>query len=139
MANEVEKFDPSKLMDGVKDRIRATFVSLIPDNAWEEMVKTEINKFFSPSDGLNSYHTRDPKHSHFTKVVFEVLNAEAEKKIKAILTDPEFSVENTYTGNSNGTVSELLRGEIIKRAPEIFAAVLENSIAQTIQRMKNYQ
>ena len=31
MDNQVEKFDPSKLMDGVKDIIKATFVSLIPD------------------------------------------------------------------------------------------------------------
>lgn len=31
---EVEKFDPSKLMDGVRDRIKATFVALIPDDQW---------------------------------------------------------------------------------------------------------
>ena len=47
MSNEVEKFDPSKLMDGVKDRIKATFVSLIPDEQWEQMVETESKKFFN--------------------------------------------------------------------------------------------
>ena len=36
---QVEKFDPSTLMQGVKDRIKATFVSLIPDAQWEQMVK----------------------------------------------------------------------------------------------------
>jgi len=43
-----EKFDPSKLMDGVRDRIKATFVSLIPDDQWEVMVKKEIDAFFEP-------------------------------------------------------------------------------------------
>ena len=41
----IEKFDPSKLMDGVKDRIKSTFVSLIPDDAWEKMVEKEIYVF----------------------------------------------------------------------------------------------
>lgn len=45
MENQVEKFDPSKLMDGVKDRIKSTFVSLIPDDAWEKMVEKEIYIF----------------------------------------------------------------------------------------------
>lgn len=41
----IEKFDPSKLMEGVKDRIKSTFVSLIPDDAWEKMVEKEIYVF----------------------------------------------------------------------------------------------
>lgn len=45
MANEIEKFDPSKLMNGVKDRIKATFVSLIPDDMWNAMVEKEIYIF----------------------------------------------------------------------------------------------
>ena len=43
--NQIEKFDPSKLMDGVKDRIKATFVSLIPDDAWSGMVERELYIF----------------------------------------------------------------------------------------------
>jgi len=43
----IEKFDPSQLMQGVKDRIKATFVSLIPDEQWEGMVQTEIDSFFN--------------------------------------------------------------------------------------------
>ena len=42
---QIEKFDPSKLMDGVKDRIKATFVSLIPDEAWNQMLEKEIYIF----------------------------------------------------------------------------------------------
>ena len=45
MENQIEKFDPSKLMDGVKDRIKATFVSLIPDDAWNSMVERELYVF----------------------------------------------------------------------------------------------
>ena len=41
---QVQKFDPATLMQGVKDRIKATFVSLIPEEQWEEMVKKEVDK-----------------------------------------------------------------------------------------------
>lgn len=46
MEQQVEKFDPSTLMQGVKDRIKATFVSLIPDGQWETMVQKEVDAFF---------------------------------------------------------------------------------------------
>lgn len=46
----IEKFDPSKLMDGVRDRIKATFVSMIPDAQWEQLVKAECDKFFNLED-----------------------------------------------------------------------------------------
>ena len=42
---QVERFDPSRLMEGVKDRIKSTFVSLIPDEMWSNMVEKEIYIF----------------------------------------------------------------------------------------------
>lgn len=63
----VEKFDPSQLMQGVKDRIKATFVSLVPDDQWEKMVEREIKAFFEEPQTIvlaeterrntNSYHS----------------------------------------------------------------------------------
>lgn len=138
MANEVEKFDPSQLMEGVKTRIRATFVSLIPDDAWENMVKTEIDSWFKRTDGYNSYHTQDLKPSHFTRVVYDVLTKEATEKIKEILNSPDFYINNTGLGRA--TVSEQLQQRIIEKAPDIFMALIQSSIAAAIEtmRQKNY-
>ena len=57
----IEKFDPSKLMDGVKDRIKSTFVSLIPDDAWEKMVEKEIYVFTTGRIELKSKRNYDKK------------------------------------------------------------------------------
>ena len=57
----IEKFDPSKLMDGVKDRIKSTFVSLIPDDAWEKMVEKEIYIFMTGRIELKSKCNYDKK------------------------------------------------------------------------------
>jgi len=60
MDNQIEKFDPSKLMEGVKDRIKATFVSLIPDDAWEQMLEKELYVF--TTGRIVSHHDIDYEH-----------------------------------------------------------------------------
>lgn len=52
MESQLEKFDPSTLMQGVKDRIKSTFVSLIPDAQWDSMVQKEIDSFFDDESDL---------------------------------------------------------------------------------------
>lgn len=56
--NEILKFDPSQLMEGVKDRIKTTFVSLIPDEQWDGLVQREIDAFFQPVKYTNSQSTQ---------------------------------------------------------------------------------
>jgi hypothetical protein len=63
MASEIEKFDPSTLMQGVRDRIKATFVSLIPDEQWEVLVQKEINAFFEQQ--IKVTHARQVQHSNW--------------------------------------------------------------------------
>lgn len=62
--NAIEKFDPSKLMDGVKERIKATFVSLIPDEMWEQMLEKEIYVFTTGRIELKSEMARDENHNY---------------------------------------------------------------------------
>jgi hypothetical protein len=134
MVQEIEKFDPSTLMQGVKDRIKATFMSLIPDDKWGEMVDAEIKKFFELKDGLNEYHSRNSKTSHFTDVVFQVLTDECKKRCTEILNHPDF-VTN-WSGNKE-TVSETLKKRLVDNMPEIMASMMENMMANAIQQLKN--
>ena len=64
MDNQVEKFDPSRLMEGVKDRIKSTFVSLIPDDQWEKMVEKEIYVFTTGRIEIKSKTDYDKKDEH---------------------------------------------------------------------------
>ena len=71
--NEVEKFDPSKLMDGVRDRIKSTFVCLIPDEAWNSMVEKEIYVFTTGTIETKSEYDYEHKdeNGHPTWKVWE--------------------------------------------------------------------
>lgn len=65
----IEKFDPSKLMDGVKERIKATFVSLIPDEMWEKMLEKEIYVFTTGRIELKSKTDHNNKDENGNYVV----------------------------------------------------------------------
>jgi hypothetical protein len=47
--NTPATFSPASLQDKVQERIRASFVNLIPEDAWKVMVEREISYFTSPS------------------------------------------------------------------------------------------
>lgn len=127
MENQIEKFDPSTLMQGVKDRIKATFVSLIPDDKWGEMVDTEIKRFFELRD---EYRSRNSKTSHFTDVVFQVLSEECRNKCIEILNHPDFQI---HWNGSTHKVSETLKNRLIDNMPKIMASMMENMLASAIQ------
>lgn len=133
MAEDIQKFDPSTLMQGVKDRIKATFVSLIPDAQWEQMVNSEIKQFFEKRDRSYS-HNNNSWRSEFTEVVWGVLSEECKKRAKAILDHPDFAIN--WDGNQQ-VLSEKLREMLIAKMPEIMVSLMQNAVANTIQDLKN--
>lgn len=132
MAEEIQKFDPSTLMQGVKDRIKATFASLIPDEQWDQMVKKEVDDFFR----LQTVGYRSEQVSTFTLTVRDVLQKEVYKRVEEVLRSPEFSLE--WTG-SEMTLPDAIKSELINQAPRIFIASIEGMIAGVMQNMRNKQ
>lgn len=110
MSKEVEKFDPSKLMQGVKDRVKATFVALIPDIQWDEMVKKEIDAFFNKTSKLeisnkhekdnywNKYLVTETEQSPFRAIIWKECLKYTTEKLKEDLTKELF--EETYNSET---------------------------------------
>jgi len=75
--SDLQKFDPSQLMQGVRDRVKATFVSLIPDEQWEKMIQKEVDDFFK----LDSHYNDSSRASPFKLLVRKVLEELAKEKL----------------------------------------------------------
>lgn len=125
MSNDIEKFDPSKLMDGVRDRIKATFVSLIPDDQWQKLVESEINKFFANTDNYND------KRSPFRKIVDEELTKLAKEKISEGLK----AYTNETWNNNQLVISDLLREHLINNSSQIFASAFSSMFQQVVNSL----
>lgn len=145
-----EKFDPSKLMEGVRDRIKATFVSLIPDDQWDAMVKAESEKFFQSRIDPNDYHRQKRIPSQFEELVLEMMREKCKEVIKEFLNDPKYGItsqykwnETTQTSSNEVTMSDLLENMIKEKMPDLmllmFTNVLKGGFYQLFQELRNSQ
>src|SRR6478609_7514861 len=128
--SEIQKFDPSTLMQGVRDRIKATFVSLIPDEQWNQMVETEMKSFFTTSVDRWGNGTK----AQFKEVLDTELARRSRETINALLDKDDFMT--TYSGSGPELVTDYIRKELVANAPELFARTLERTIASVVEQMK---
>lgn len=132
--SEVEKFDPSKLMDGVKDRIKATFISLIPDDQWEIMVKKEIDKFFELRDTNNYSNSQDRWKSDFGNLVRNEVHEYCKNKLAEYLKQPEFN--ESWKGNE-ARVSEYIKKFMIENSGELMMNMFGGLFQSAISSLKS--
>ena len=92
MENEVVKFDAQAALKNVKEKIKDAFVSLIPDDQWNSMVKLEIDRYFKEES--EGYGERG-RSSSFTKDVHSVLSDEVKTRVRQYLNDNFSSVWNS--------------------------------------------
>ena len=125
MENAVEKFDPSKLMDGVKDRIKSTFISLIPDGQWEQMVKNEIDDFINKRK--KSPWSQETE-SKFSILVHETIAMILKDKIKKQL---EEFIGNRYDEKITPALDKLIK----ENAESLISGMMGNMLRNAISLM----
>lgn len=129
---QVQKFDPATLMQGVKDRIKATFVSLIPEEQWKEMIEKEVGKFFREYE-LRQYDTRYV--SDFSVLVNSLLKEEAEKRMKEYLGSPEF--QTVWTDNGPRIISQAIREMMIENSGLILCNMYQEMFTSMLHRFRS--
>lgn len=127
MENNIQKFDANQAMENVREKIKDTFVSLIPDQQWKEMVEKEVNSYFKETE--ERYDTRNYS-SRFTKDVHSCLKEEVEKRTKEYL-QTEFS--NTWWDNGVPKCNEKVKEIIINNSGEILAQMIGGYMQANLQ------
>lgn len=126
MENQVQKFDPSTLMQGVRDRIKSEFVSLIPDEQWSEMIKKECENFFQEKEA--GYGNRIYA-SDFQILVRDELRKEVQNRLATYLKSPEFNT--TYDTYGKPIASQKVKELMIDNA----GIILQNMFGGMFQTM----
>lgn len=129
---ELEKFDPNKIMDTVRDRIKASFVNLIPEEHWQGLVKKEIDNFFAQKERQPQGYGRNEYRSDFGLLVTKLLNEEVDKRIKECLCSEEFTV--TWENFGKPVVSKAIKETLVENSQAIFmntiGAMMQNVLSQ---------
>ena len=87
--SDMEKFDSSKTMDSVKDKIKAEFVHSLPDDVWTQMVETEIKRW-TEVGRTSSYQGSTVIPSPFSKLVSGLLDTELTKRVEEMFDSSEW-------------------------------------------------
>lgn len=135
METNIEKFDPSKLIDGVKDRIKATFVSLIPDDKWDELVKAEVDRWFNTKTERERYGDA-PRYTGFQSVCNSLFEEFAKKKISEFLEQYTSNGNSFESGYTIPILNENLKELLISCAPQLFVSAMGGMFQGVINDMK---
>lgn len=122
MSNEVQKFDATEALKSVKERIKDSFVSLIPDDQWNEMVKKELDEYFKQREEGSGYRTYA---SMFTKDVHSVMSAEVKVRVKEYL-NTNFNA--VWYNNGVPVCNEKVEEIITKNAGKILSDMIGGTI-----------
>jgi FKBP-type peptidyl-prolyl cis-trans isomerase (trigger factor) len=119
---EIKKFDANEALKSVKEKIKDSFVSLIPDEQWNEMVKKEVDSYFKETK--EGYGERGYSSS-FTKDVHSILSQEVKERVKQYLIENfntvwinngvpvcNQKVEQIITNNAGKILSDMIGGTI---------------------------
>ena len=153
--------NPESITDKIKDRIKAAFLEVIPDDAWHTLIEQEINAFFNieirqyliegeRSDGRDSWSrsnwsrvsTVGIKATPFRILVFETLYPLVQKRLQETLDDPQFALSITEEWNGDQRklrveeLSDFFRKTLHEVAPEMVRRMFEGMLADTANRVK---
>ena len=132
---EIQKFDPATLMQGVKDRIKSTFVSLIPDEQWDQMCQKEIDIFFSYRPALDNWNRKtEPSRTEFEKIVDQMLTDKARQEIVKFLDGEDFQV--TWETNGKPVLSAAMKKLIVDNAGEILVNIMTQPFSNIISNIR---
>lgn len=127
----IQAFDPSALMKGVRDRIKSTFVSLIPDEQWEQMVKKEVDDFLKETTSYSSNRA----NSEFRNICNQELTEYTKLKLKEILNDKYISSEWI---NSGVMVKDAIQEMVTQNMGTIMKNVLGSMVQNAVNNMASY-
>ena len=123
-------------MEDVKERIalriKASFVELMPEEAWSKMVQAEITEFTM----LHAHDYRgNRRYSNLQMIIHEVLEQRYREMLKVELAKPEY-------GGHFGVNGQVQPGEFIKsflreNMTEILTVILEGMGQRLVEQVKD--
>lgn len=126
MENQIKSFDANEAMKSVREKIKDSFVSLIPDEQWNQMVKKELDEYFKEREEGAGYRMYA---SVFTKDVHSVLSEEVKFKVKEYLLN---NFNDIWYDNGVPICNEKVEEIITRNAGKIFSDMIGATIQQAL-------
>jgi|GEM_PF-2228109 len=135
---EIVKFDPTKLADHLKDKIRLDIAELMPEEMWQGLLKNEIEKFITEQPAGNGYSNRTTS-SDLSKLTKEILKKELEKKIGEYFAGEEWAGkwESRGTGGPQALLGKAVKEIIVDNADIMFENMIAGAVSSVLRQLKD--
>ena len=121
--NEIATMDDLK--SKITDRIKNSFVELIPEEVWKELVDKEIEKFTKPQG--DRYNTRCPE-------IESLIHAELKRRFELMIKE-DLDKQNLY-GN-DGKMPAFISEVVKESAPALIEALFGEVVMRAVVSIKN--
>ena len=119
------------LKSKITDRIKSSFVDLVPEEAWKIMVEKEVDHFINPQK--DRYGSQNSKASPLEGLIQAEIEDRFKRYIKTELDKPEYS-----TWFSDGeTPPSFIKAVIEKAAPALISIMFGRVVEDAVMRIKN--
>jgi len=125
-------YKDTDILSNVKDKIKAEFVNLIPEDKWEAMVKSAVDDWFKKRE--TNYNTREMVSS-FDQFVQGLLKEEVKERVKAYFSSPEWQGEWKDGGE---TASDKMKEIIVENSDKIMATILGNAFQSALNNARQH-
>lgn len=121
MTNEIAPLQA--VQDKIRDRIRADFVELMPDDLWGKMVESVVSTFTSPEK--DSYGRETGKPSPLAQLITKEIEALAQQSVQQELS----RLDANYWGQwGHKAANDAVMKMVTENMPDIMASI-QNSMA----------
>ena len=131
--NAIAPFDLEKINESIRARIRLAFVEAIPDEAWNAMIRKEVDAFMQTRHVETGYGSHQVP-SHFSDVVRSELTKELQVRIKQMLEGQEW--QGHWNGNMQNA-GERIKALMIENSGEILNSWIGNIFQNMMSDLRN--
>lgn len=121
------------IQDNIRDRIKAEFVNLIPDEAWTAMVQSVVTEF--TTDTRDRYNSSLPHTSPMKAMIRGELEAIAKGHLK---TELDRLAVGSWNASGQQIASEAIRTLIAEHFPAILASVQAGMVEMAVMTATNH-
>jgi hypothetical protein len=130
--SEVTKFDPTSYVDKVREKIKQSLIDVIPDDQWNAMLRAEIGAFFE-NRVTSNYGQQTTHSSEFRRIVTGVIEEETKRRIREMLSGPDWA---SYWDGTKQQAGEEIARLARENGAAILAKWLESAITQVISSIR---
>ena len=118
----------STIKEKITERIRSSFIELIPEDQWKELVERELHEFIKDPE-KDSYGRQVSSTSPLKHMIRDAIREIVMTELQTYLTSPEFKV--VYKEGRHGP-SEGVKHLVKELAPELIEIVMQRALQDIV-------